>query len=809
MSDSTRPNLIKVRSIFIKTYYLKFLNFELSLLQIFFNFLSLVIKINKLIMKKIYLIIFLIISNSLISQNSKYINDQKAYKLCTSFSGFSSVSEANSALIKILSTVGVSQNFVMKECSNVSNAAAIQVEGIRYIFYNPEWLNSINSNYSFGGMFTLAHEVGHHVNGHTVDVVLVVNDIVNQKNLEERRQQELQADEFAGFVLAKLGASLSETTSVINGVTDDQNDTYSTHPSRSKRLLAIEKGYNKAKNIDSKTAAIDTEENNYNNKSVIVYNDGSRWEGEIETITSDEIRYTDQKRPYMVKKTVRKPRGNGVMYNIDGSVYKGSYYGGKRSGYGEMYYTDGSVYKGQWLNGQKSGRGELIKSDGQKSILVNGESQANIFYNEAIEKFDLENYQGALLSFNKAIELDPQDDTFYYFRGQCKGYLNDLAGALKDYDSCIKYAKEPGFVYWLRADVKTDLDDYKGALLDIEKYINSAYFKEDDDEKSRSYAFKGEIERVLEYYNEAIRSFDLAIALGGKTEDFGKVYYSRGLCKIELQDFKGAIEEFDNAELIDFKESVLYYWRAYSFYWKDDNSNAISNLDQAISLDSSDGAYYSLRADAKYYSDDKLGAQLDYTKAIELNPKDGHSYRFRGLIKYYDNDNNGALADLNKAILINNQDVDALYDLSRVKSALKDKIGELQCYDKIIKLSTTNSFSNEFMANVYNEKSYYLVKIKKYIEALPLVNKALKLNTEKWHIWDTRGEIMYNLGKYSDSIKDMTKAIELDEEAGHSYYFRGLAKTKLGNKTGGCEDLAKAVELGEEDAINSLKLNCN
>lgn len=756
-------------------------------------------------MKKIYLIIYLIISNSLISQNSKYINDQKAYKLCTSFSGFSSVSEANSALIKILSTVGVSQNFVMKECSNVSNAAAIQVEGIRYIFYNPEWLSSINSNYSYGGMFTLAHEVGHHVNGHTVDVVLVVNDIVNQKNLEERRQQELQADEFAGFVLAKLGASLSQTTSVINGITDDKNDTYSTHPARSKRLLAIEKGYNKGKNnsIGGGTGAY-SDENNYNTKSVLVFDDGSRWEGNIINKTTREISKNG-----WVGNTIKKtPEGHGIMYYTDGSVYKGTYYGGKRSGYGEMYYINGSVYKGQWLNDQKSGRGELIKSDGQKSILVNGKSQTNIFFNEAIEKFNLENYQGALLSFNKAIELDPQDGTFYYFRGQCKGYLNDLAGALKDYDSCIKYAEEPGFVYWLRAAVKSDLDDYKGALLDIEKYINSAYFKEDDDEKSRSYAFKGEIERELEYYNEAIRSFDLAIALGGKTEDFGEVYYSRGLCKIELQDFKGAIEEFDNAELIDFKESVLYYWRAYSFYWKDDNSNAISNLDQAISLDSSDGAYYSLRADAKYYSDDKLGAQLDYTKAIELNPKDGHSYRYRGLIKYYDNDNNGALADLNKAILINNQDVDALYDLSRVKSALKDKIGELQCYDKIIKLSTTNSFSNEFMAEVYNSKSYYLVKIKKYIEALPLVNKALKLNTEKWHIWDTRGEIMYNLGKYSDSIKDMTKAIELDEEAGHSYYFRGLAKIKLGNKTGGCEDLAKAKELGEEDAINSLKINC-
>lgn len=759
-------------------------------------------------MKKINLIIFLIISNSLISQNSKYINDQKAYKLCTSFSGFSSVSEANSALIKILSTVGVSQNFVMKECSNVSNAAAIQVEGIRYIFYNPEWLNSINSNYSFGGMFTLAHEVGHHVNGHTVDVVLVVNDIVNQKNLEERRQQELQADEFAGFVLAKLGASLSQTTSVINGVTDDQNDTYSTHPSRSKRLLAIEKGYNKAKNIDSKTAASDTEENNYNNKSVIVYNDGSRWEGEIETITSDEIRYTDQKRPYMVKKTVRKPRGNGVMYNIDGSVYKGSYYGGKRSGYGEMYYTDGSLYKGQWLNDQKSGRGELIKSNGQKTILINGKSEASKFHDEGYTKLEAEDYQGALLLFNKAIELDPQDYLSYNFRAQCKEELNDLAGALIDYNIYIKNNLDPGFVYRLRSSVKFDLDDFKGALLDLDKYISSSDFKETG-EKSNTYAFKGIIQRRLEDIKGALEAFELAIKSNDSKDDFGRLFYERGLCKLDLEDYSDAISDFDTAESKEFKEEVLYHMRAFAYYNKDDYSNAISDLDKAINLDSSESEFYSLRGDAKYSSDDNLGAQLDYTKALELNPKDGHSFRFRGLIKYYNQDYNGALLDISKAFEVNNEDVDALYDLSRVKSALKDKIGELQCYDKIIKLSTTNSFSNEFMAEVYNSKSYFLVKIKKYIEALPLVDKALKLDTEKGYIWDTRGEIMYNLGKYSESIKDMTKAIELDVELGHSYYFRGLAKIKLGNTIGGCEDLAKAVELGEEDAINSLKINCN
>lgn len=356
-------------------------------------------------MKNLFYLVVLIITNSVFAQNSDLNKQKKAYELCAAFSNFSNSVEANSALKKILSVVGVAQNFVMKDCNNVSNASAIQVEGIRYIFYNPEWMRSVDSNYSNAGMFVLAHEVGHHVNGHTVDAVLLMTKIVNSKSLNEKRQQELQADEFAGFVMAKLGTPLSQINEILYDTTSDADDTNSTHPSRTKRLQAVKKGYENGLNNGGNS---NDNVNIVKNSSVIVYDDGSRWEGNIVINTSQVI----SKNGWVGSTKTKSPDGNGIMYFADGSVYKGTYYGGKRSGYGEMYYMDGSIYKGQWLNGQKSGRGELINPNGKKSILVNGESEANKFYKEGIEKFDLEDYQGALLRFNKAIELDSQDAVF-------------------------------------------------------------------------------------------------------------------------------------------------------------------------------------------------------------------------------------------------------------------------------------------------------------------------------------------------------------------------------------------------------------
>ena len=44
-------------------------------------------------------------------------------------------------------------------------------------------------------MWVLAHEIGHHINGHVLAPDL---------SIEDRRWEELEADKFAGFVLSKL-----------------------------------------------------------------------------------------------------------------------------------------------------------------------------------------------------------------------------------------------------------------------------------------------------------------------------------------------------------------------------------------------------------------------------------------------------------------------------------------------------------------------------------------------------------------------------------------------------------------------------
>ena len=64
---------------------------------------------------------------------------------------------------------------------------------------------------------------------HLVDILLALGDVVESKSLEYRSQQELEADEFAGFVLAKLGAPLNQIKSNIASISSDADDSYVPH----------------------------------------------------------------------------------------------------------------------------------------------------------------------------------------------------------------------------------------------------------------------------------------------------------------------------------------------------------------------------------------------------------------------------------------------------------------------------------------------------------------------------------------------------------------------------------------------------
>ena len=311
-------------------------------------------------------------------------------------SNFMSDSEAEDALDKILNTIGASKNFVLTPCSEINNAAATSYKGIRYILYDKEFMQSINSKTNnWSSLAILAHEIGHHINVHALDITMYLGGVVEAETLANQRKQELQADEFAGFVLARLGADLNSALAFTE-IFLEKDDPYDTHPTKSKRVNAVRKGFNKAGGDST-----------------------------LSNINNSPAEYTQKNSNMSVEEYFNRGTERLNSENYNGAI----------SDFNNVIriapdFVSAYNNRGVAKDDLKEYKGAI--ADYTKAIEINP-NYAPAFKNRGVAKDDLEDYKGAIADYTKAIEINPNYASAYKNRGVSKEYLRDLSGACADW----------------------------------------------------------------------------------------------------------------------------------------------------------------------------------------------------------------------------------------------------------------------------------------------------------------------------------------------------------------------------------------
>lgn len=174
----------------------------------------------------------MLVQNSF-AQTSREITPSQIAAWITRPANFTSVSEAKEMIADIIEVIGLKPNFEVM-AANVDNAAAVVYQSKRYILYNPDFFNRLNAaaGNKWASISILAHEIGHHLNGHTLE------------NIGSQPEKELEADEFSGFVLRRMGATLAEAQAAMKIAADYKQSL--THPGKTDRLTAIAAGWNRA-----------------------------------------------------------------------------------------------------------------------------------------------------------------------------------------------------------------------------------------------------------------------------------------------------------------------------------------------------------------------------------------------------------------------------------------------------------------------------------------------------------------------------------------------------------------------------------
>jgi tetratricopeptide (TPR) repeat protein len=189
------------------------------------------------------------------------------------------------------------------------------------------------------------------------------------------------------------------------------------------------------------------------------------------------------------------------------------------------------------------------------------------YYERGLSKEKLEDYEGAIEEFTKAIELSPNDSNAYTKIGFSKIYIGDssdsedfIKGAnivIIECSKIIENEPENPIAYYKRGDAKKQLNKYVDAKIDFTKAIDlnpndaNVYIK-------RALLIK-ETDN-LQCFNEAIADCTIAIEL---INDKALGYFRRGDVKKMMEDFKGAIEDYSMAIEFD-PNNYRYYMRRWT-----------------------------------------------------------------------------------------------------------------------------------------------------------------------------------------------------------------------------------------------------
>ena len=148
-------------------------------------------------------------------------------------------------------------------------------------------------------------------------------------------------------------------------------------------------------------------------------------------------------------------------------------------------------------------------------------------------------------------------------------------------------------------------------------------------------------------YDRAIQDTDQAILLNPDEPSF---YYTRGLAYKRKGDFDHAIQEFNEAIRLNPNFERAYYDRGNAYIDKEEYDRAIQDFNEAIRLNPNNANNYNNRSVAYMRKGDYSAAIKDDNQAIHLNSNDTTAYLNRGGAYFAQSNLTAAIADFEHTV---------------------------------------------------------------------------------------------------------------------------------------------------------------
>jgi tetratricopeptide (TPR) repeat protein len=325
----------------------------------------------------------------------------------------------------------------------------------------------------------------------------------------------------------------------------------------------------------------------------------------------------------------------------------------------------------------------------------------------------------AIISYDRAIEIDSNYFNAYNNRGVVFHDLNLFIDALHDYDKAIELNPFDPEAWSNRGITLQKLNRIEESIASYDRAI------EIKPDYADAYLQRGIAFQKFSCFEEALLNFERAIEI---KPDYAQAHFSRGNTLSELKRLDEALAGYESAININPNFAEAYYNRGNAL-------KALDRLDEAIA---------------------------SYDKAIELNPNYAEAFSNRGVtlsqLKLFDE----ALASYNKAIEINPDYVDALSNRGNTLGELKRLDEAMASYDRAIEV-------NPNYAEAYLNRGNILIELMRHDEALSSHEQAIKIKPDYAEAFFNQGVLFGELKKIKQAIENYEKSISINPYYAEAY----------------------------------------
>ena len=197
------------------------------------------------------------------------------------------------------------------------------------------------------------------------------------------------------------------------------------------------------------------------------------------------------------------------------------------------------------------------------------------YYRQGNRYCDSEEYENAIVSYDKAIKQKTDYADAYYNRGVTYGKLGESEKAIADYSKAIELKPDYAKAYNNRGCTYDDLGESEKAIADYSKAIE---LKPD---YAVAYNNRGTIYSRIGESEKAIADYSKAIEL---KPGYAEAYYNRGVIYAGLGESEKAIADYSKVIELNPKDKEAYEARAKVYYSLGEEEKAAADEEAASKL---------------------------------------------------------------------------------------------------------------------------------------------------------------------------------------------------------------------------------